>query len=619
LSASSLYSIDLKQITIENKYLEPSFISIDQESQIDKINLAEKISNSVMVNQSSLPTHSSIISIRGNNFKATDYYEDGLPLYKTIHGYTDISMYRANDTQISINPGGGQGVYAPSATGGEILLNSKKVKSGFNAEVFGTLSTNDTYLNIAASQKSNNWYVKFDFNTYNSDSYKLSNSFETTEIQQDKNRVNADKKQFDGSLKLGVDISANSKLSFKVSHLESDFGVPIQVYDEPSNPFNENANYTRVEDKALTDYWLFYDYKGSDVEVSFRAYYDKYQDTFDFYTSPEFETLLFPSSTYNDSRVGSIVSLKYKNTQTQSSKLSFRVDRDRHEQDINADNKSENYEMMNYSLAYMYENRMIKSLLLRASAEYKNQDSKKAYQFSENESNYDDNSALSAQLNGYYKLDERQNYYMTIAHKNRFASLGEIYQVFPWDQPNTEINPEYSDSMEVGANWKLLYDSIIDMSVYYNSVKDMILYEDNAYRNIDEATIKGFEFHLYNYSFESNEIEFSYAYCDARDNRGEKIVQTPSSKLFLQDNIEINSQLSYIASYLYSSSRDDIYNSQRYTLDGYGLADMELSYTPITAFNVKVGVKNLLDENWEYAHGFASMGRSFFASLKYEY
>ncbi len=140
LSASSLYSIDLKQITIENKYLEPSFISIDQESQIDKINLAEKISNSVMVNQSSLPTHSSIISIRGNNFKATDYYEDGLPLYKTIHGYTDISMYRANDTQISINPGGGQGVYAPSATGGEILLNSKKVKSGFNAEVFGTLS-----------------------------------------------------------------------------------------------------------------------------------------------------------------------------------------------------------------------------------------------------------------------------------------------------------------------------------------------------------------------------------------------------------------------------------------------------------------------------------------------
>ncbi len=619
LSVSATYAVELEMISVESQADKLAMIEINQETQIDAQDLSEKVFNSVVVNHSSLPTHSSIISIRGNNFKATDYYEDGVPLYRTTHGYTDISMYRANDTHIFINPGGAQGLYSPSATGGEIILNSKKIKPGFNAGVSGTLSTNDSYVNIFASQKNDVWYMKIDLNAYNQDNYNISKSFDATPIQPDENRVNSDKKKFDGSLKVGYEINSNSSVAFKVSHLRSDYGVPFQVYDEPSNPYGDRADYARVKDKTLSDYWFFYDYKSSDFEFVLRAYYDEYEDIYDFYTSPDTSTLLFPSSKYEDSRVGSIASLKYNYSDAQNSKLSLRVDRDRHEQHTDAQSEVKEYETLNYSLSYTHEYSLSDATTLSASVGYKKQDAIEAYQFSDEDVEYQDNSAVNAQFSGSYKFSDKQSYYLSLARKNRFASLGEIYQVFPWQVASEDIKPEESDSVEIGASLKVIQDNVIDISMFYNSVTDMILYEDNSYQNIDEATLRGFELHLYNYSFESHELELSYAYLDAEDSEGERIIQTPTSKLFIKDSFEINSKTFLIASYNYVSAREDIYNSTRYKLDAYSLVDAELSHRVSTAFKLKAGVKNLLDSEWEYAHGFVAQGRSFFLTLGYRY
>ncbi len=617
LSVNATQAIELEKISVESQTDSPSLIQINQETQIDTKDLSEKVFNSVVVNQSSLPTHSAIISIRGNSFKATDYYEDGIPLYKTTHGYTDISMYRANDTSITINPGGAQSLYGTSASGGEIVLNSKKVKSGFNAGVEAALSTNDGYVNIFASEKNDIWYMKIDLNAYNRENYNISKSCDTTPIQPDENRVNSDKKQFDGSLKVGFDINSNSTLAFKVSHLQSDYGVPFQVYDEPSNPFATNADYTRVKDKSLSDYWFFYDYKSSDFEFVLRAYYDEYEDIYDFYTSPDTDTLLFPSSKYEDSRVGSIASMKYNYSETQNSKLSLRVDKNRHEQHAGGEVKK--YETLDYALSYMHEYRLNAAMKLNASVGYKKQDTLEAYQFNNEGIEYQDSSGVDAQFNASYVLSKEQSYYLSLAHKNRFASLGEIYQVFPWQVASGDIKPEESNSVEIGSRLKPLQDTVVDISLFYNSVSDMILYEDSAYKNIDEATLGGFEARLYNYSFESHELELSYAFLNAKDSEGEKIVQTPTSKLFIQDSFEINSKTLFIASFSYVDEREDIYNYTRYSLDSYSLVDAALFYKASSAFKLKAGVKNLFDSEWEYAHGFVAQGRSIFVNLGYKY
>ena len=617
--SSLSYGIELEQITVEDEFAKTSIFTVDEETQINNQTLSEKLFNSVIINETSSHTNSNVISIRGNSFRATDYYEDGVPLYKNSNGYVDLSMYRANNTVIKINTGGSQGVYSSSASGGEIILVSKKVKDGFHASVDTTLSTNDTYMNLHLSDKTDSWYWKLDLNGMKRDYYKLSNDFTYTTIQASHKRVNSDKEQLDGSFKLGYFIDNFSDIAFKVSHLKSEYGNPIQVYDEPSNPFDGNADYTRVDEKELTSYWFYYNYKKSDLKLTLRAYYDIYKDKYHFYDSPDFTTLKYDSSTYNDSRLGAISSLEYNYSPSHKGTFAIRVDRDIHEQVIENDPIKRYYEAIESSFSYMHNFQVNDDLLLRASMKYKQQNLIEAHQFTAENVEYKDNDAIDFQITSEYKLNSNQAYYVSLAKKNRFASLTELYPFFPWDRPNTDMKPEESKSVEVGSTLKFIKDTVIDFSLFYNNIDNMIVYEGNGYVNIEEANLQGFEAKVYNFSFDNQDIKLSYAYVDATDRDGERVVQIPKSKLLLQDIIELNAATNINLSYLYASSRDDIYNSSRYSLSSYSLVDMQISYQPIGDLLLKTGVKNLLDKNWEYNHGQPAQGRSFFVSLKYDY
>lgn len=108
LTLSSLNATEiLDEISVHETLLSPSSTLIEDENQINNQTLSEKLFNAVVVNQTGDGTSANIISIRANNYRATEYYEDGIPLYKTAFGFTDLSMYRANNTDIILNAGGG--------------------------------------------------------------------------------------------------------------------------------------------------------------------------------------------------------------------------------------------------------------------------------------------------------------------------------------------------------------------------------------------------------------------------------------------------------------------------------------------------------------------------------
>jgi len=614
-----LYGVDLDSITVEDELIKPSIFTVDEETQINNQTLSEKLFNSVMINETSSHTNSNIISIRGNSFRATDYYEDGIPLYKNSNGYVDLSMFRANNTDIKVNAGGSQGLYSPSASGGEILLTSKKVKDAFHASVDTTLSTNDMYMNLLLSNKTDSLYWKLDLNGVKRDYYKLSNDFSYTSIQATDKRVNSDKEQLDGSFKLGYMIDDFSDIAFKISHLESEYGIPIQIYDEPSNPFDTNADYIRVDNKELTSYWFYYNYKKSDLKLTLRAYYDMYADIYNFYDTPNFTTLKYDSSTYNDSRLGSIASLKYDYNKQHRGTYTLRVDRDIHEQVIENDPVKKHYEAIESFLSYMHDIQVNNDLLITVSMKYKQQNLTEAHQFTAKDIEYKDNDAIDLQVTTDYKVNDNYSYYLSLAKKNRFASLTELYPFFPWDTPNTNMKPEDSYSFEIGSTLKSIQDTVINFSLFYNSVDNKITYENGGYVNLEEATIKCFETQVYNVSFDNQELELSYAYTEAIDKEGKKLVQIPKSKLVLQDIIKLNSEAHLNISYLYVSSIDDIYNSNRYSLSSYSLVDIQISYKPIDDLLLKTGVKNLFDKNWEYSYAQPAQGRNFFISLNYEY
>lgn len=619
IASNVLHGIELDLITIEDEIPKTSIITVDEETQINRKSLDEKLFNNVMINQTTNHTNSNVISIRGNSFKATDYYEDGIPLYKTSNGFVDMSMYRANYTDININKGGSQGLYSPCASGGEILLVSKKLKDGFNASANITLSTNEEYMNLFLSNKINNWSWELDLNGMKRNYYKLSNDFSHTAIQATDKRVNSDKEQLDGSLKLSYKIDNASSIAFKISHLKSEYGNPIQVYDEPSNPFSTEADYTRIDDKQLTSYWFYYDYEKNDAKLSVRAYYDMYKDIYNFYNSPNFTTLKYDPSTYHDSRLGAITSLTYAYTTEQEGSFSIRADKDTHEQVIDNDPVKKHYEAIETSFSYMHSFQLNDDLLTTASIKYKKQNLTKAYQFTAQNIEYNNNSATDFQITTDYDLNKNQSYYFSVAKKHRFASLSELYPFFPWDIPNTNMKPEESDSVEIGSSLRFIKNTVINTSLFYNVIENMIVYEGSGYVNLEETKVHGLELNIYNATIKDNELELSYAYTDAADKDGMSVVQIPKSKLLLKDDISINSKTRFTATYLYVSSRDDIYNSTRYSLSSYNLIDTQLSYQSTRQLLLKAGIKNLFDNNWESMYAQPAQGRSFFISLNYKY
>jgi len=585
-----LCAFELEPITVEDTMQSSAVYTLDEEVQINAKTLAEKLENSVSINQIGADTNAKKISIRGNNFRATEYYEDGIPLYKTGNGFVDLSMYNDSSLSTTVNAGGSSGVYSVSATGGEIVLNSKKLKSGLHGNIDTSISTDMAYLNSLASYKTDTYYIKVILNTTKQDSFTLSDDFPQTPLQDTKERVNSDSKQTNGYLKMGYKLNNNSNIAFKVSHLKSEFGLPVNIYDEPSNPFATNADYTRMDEKELSSYWLYYDYDKSDFKLSLRAYYDEYFDTFNFYDSLEFTDL-----------------------------ISLRLDRNRHKQVVDNDPIEKKNEMMESSLAYSHEYKYSDTLTSTIAFTYKIQEPKEAFDYQDLNTSYKSNDALDAQLTLNYNKNKIDSYYLSLAQKNRFASLVELYPFFPWDTPNTNVKPEESHSVEFGAQFSTKYDTIVKLSTYYNRVKNMIIYESNQYKNIAEADIKGFEINLNNYSFDNNDIEVSYAYTDALDKDGNRILYIPKSKLNLSDKISINSEISAVINYLYSSSIIDSYNSTRHTVDSYSLTDFQMVYSPSKELLLKAGIKNIFDKNWYYRYGQPAQGRNLFLSLKYTF
>ncbi|MDA7816937.1 TonB-dependent receptor [Sulfurimonas sp.] len=615
-----VYSAELLEpIIVEDQFPLPQVKTIEQEIQINEQTLDQKLFNTVSINQTQSSSNSKVISIRGNNYRATNYYEDGIELYRTANGYTDLSMYQTNNSKIEINSGASQSIYGPSATGGDVYINSNKIKSGLHGSLTTTLSNNNVYASTSISHKSDDYYFLLDLNGIKQNSFDLSHNFKTTSAQPDLKRKNSDKEQFNGSLKVGYNIDSNTEIAFKVSHMQGKFGNPAQV---DVNASDCGFECTRIDDKELTSYWLYYNYQEEDIKVQLRAYYDEYKDTYNFYTTTAFNTLKASSSTYLDTRAGAIASLQYNYNEKNNGTLAFKFDRLRHTQVEVGDPTDEEYGTNEYALSYLHNYKASDKLLLSLSTSLKQQNITEAHDFNTvTIEDYKDRTAIDAQFTANYAFNKEQSYYISIARKNRFASLRELFPFFSWDAEKNNVKPEMSNSIEVGTTLKTVEDTIINISMYYNDIEDLMLYDSAQFSTAvsDSATMQGVEIILNNFSLKDNEFSLSYAYTDAKGSDKNQISQVPKSKLFLQDIFSINNKTNFIASYLYTSKRYDLYNSTRYTLSSYSLIDAQISYESSKNLLLKAGVKNLLDKNWEYTYGQPAYGRSYFVNLNFSY
>jgi outer membrane cobalamin receptor len=60
------------------------------------------------------------------------------------------------------------------------------------------------------------------------------------------------------------------------------------------------------------------------------------------------------------------------------------------------------------------------------------------------------------------------------------------------------------------------------------------------------------------------------------------------------------------------------YSDEQIKLEAYHLVDTQLAYKISSSTDCRVGIKNILDETYEWKYGYPAEGRSYYVSLEWK-
>lgn len=183
---------------------------------------------------------------------------------------------------------------------------------------------------------------------------------------------------------------------------------------------------------------------------------------------------------------------------------------------------------------------------------------------------------------------------------------------------NPNLKGERSKNREVGLRYAN-GNQHLDVIYFDTRFRDLIAADSSNITNIKKARIDGYEI-SYAGQFENTRIKAAYTHQNPRD----ELTDLPllrRAKSFA--NLGITQQMQswrVTGEAQHSGSRadGDILTPTRITLPGYTLLNMVADYEISKHLKLALRVDNLLDKDYMLAHGYNTLGRTFFAGLSYQ-
>ena len=607
--------ITLAPINIEERALNLGTVTLSENEALEtnSITLYERVERDVSFSVVADSKGEEAISFRGLTHKATEYVEDGISLYRTPNGFVD-AQFTMTDAELQINDGSGTSSLGVSPMGGEVQIHSKNPRKEFESKLSTSISNDDEYYHAYVGSMVDNVYVKADASYYHREDYRLSNGYDPTPVQENRSRVNSDKEQKNFAIKSGIFIDDQIHLAGKVSITRSEYGMPPNVYTDVDSPVWDA--YSRIERKDLNSFYLYGDYHTDDMELTIRAYYDEYEDLFTIYDDPTYQTN-FPKVTYNDNRLGTVIK-GIKTQDTHTSTFILQAEENKHMRS-GGDLDTAKYKANTFKVSLLHLWELAPLWQLEGGVSYTLMQAKEAADASALEP-VEDKDTLDAQIKLIY-ANEQSLIYGSIANKSRMPTMSEMFTFFPWNNANPDLQPEKSMQYTAGYQHNLPKKTIINLSMYYYDVSDLIIYRDNGYINRESAEHYGAEIRLNTAYFDKNALRLSYAYSYTRDSEGEALEYIPSHQFKIEDTVSINQDLTTFLSYQYIGSRyspnSATYSDEMMKLADYHLLDTQLAYKVSSSVNCRIGIKNILDESYALEYGYPVQGRSYYFSLEW--
>ncbi len=196
-----------------------------------------------------------------------------------------------------------------------------------------------------------------------------------------------------------------------------------------------------------------------------------------------------------------------------------------------------------------------------------------------------------------------------------------LYQLFDGSSGNKNLNPEESESYEVGFEQKIGNPLVLGSTYFHTHNKNFIEWVSTGfwvgeYRNAGKSRIYGIE-SFAEYSFSDDiTLAISHTHLDTKKVAdGTRLLRRPDNKVTCKlktafKKLDISTDISYVGNRMDSSS---------VKLKSYTLANLAFKYIVNEKFDTFLRLENLFDKNYELVNGYQTPKFSWYLGAKFEF
>ncbi len=576
------------------------------------------------------------VSVRGMDVKHVPLFMDGIPVYVMYDGYSDFGRFTTFDiSQIEVSKGAASVLYGFNTMGGAINVVTKRPEKPFEANAGAGLASGDTtraYANIGSNL--DKWYVQGGASYLDRDYYKLSDDFEPTDTEDGDQRENSYTTDKKISFKVGFRPTGEDEYAISYSKQEAEKGNPVYTGNDPT----QRVRYWQWPQWDKESY--YFNSKtgiGDQSYIKTRIYYDCYDNSLFSFDDDTYSTQNYRSafkSWYNDDTYGGSLELGTTLLGHNSLKAALHYKRDRHKEHDN-DEPKRTFRDEYFSIAAEDTIGVTEKLTARLGASYDWQKALEAEDYDSDTGIISDfptknASAFNPQAGLFYDFTDNSTAYLTVARKNRFATLKDRYSYrFGTTLPNPDLDPEIAVNYDLGFETRSNRISF-GGALFFSNIEDYIQFATipdpndptatiQQNQNIGEVRIYGAETSLVVRITDNLRGGINYTYTDW-DNRSndDKLIGIPEHKFVAYAICTLFDRLALSADSTTYSGQYSSSNGVRET-DSYTVVNAKGAVSLFKGLAVEAGVNNLFDENDEIEEGYPEEGINYFANLTYKF
>lgn len=578
---------------------------------------------------------------------------DGVRVYLPADNRLDFNRFLTQDlAEVQVQKGYASVIDGPGGMGGAINLVTRTPTAPFESNVqsgaeFGSGGEYDGWSGAASTgTRQDRFYALASGSYLDREQMRLSKDFRPTAIEDGGARNGSDNRDWRVNVKAGFTPNDADEYSLSYTSQSGRKGAPLNVFNNPPNPPNSYWRWPWWDIENL--YWLSHTQLGDSAYLKTRAFYNQFNNSLFAYDDASYTTQSAPGrfkSYYDDEGYGGSletgVGLSHRNT------LRGAVHYRRDEHTEYNDNRPTHPTLRSieplqetkedtWSIALENSFAVSDALEIVAGVSYDRNELKRAQDFNATRGLFDyptgDSDALNAQTRVRWSYQPGYELGASVSSRTRFPTIFERFSTrFGTALPNPDLKAERGTNFEVSWGGQINDVLRLTTAAFYNDVSDMIQTvvisegppQLTQTQNVGDGEYYGVELGA-DAQFGWWRLGGNYTWLE-REIRDPlrpsfRPTGTPTHQAFVFASFAPLASLTITPSVEFADERWSETTSGAYVeVGGYTLANLQVEYRPMSGVDLAIGGRNLLDENYQLAHGFPESGRTWFAKLRVWY